>query len=567
MTHLLLLPGRARRRSGDPDGGFTIIESTLALSLIFGVVVALLSTLATGVRGVVTGRQRGVAVALANEVIETARARAYGDVGHDLDSDPTLATDPALTGTAPTIVYTGVGERLAASAVDAGAAAGNPTNPLFPFSPHRWLRPSEATTFTVAVYVTAVTPATGDPYKRLTVAVTWDRQVTSGAIPALVSVSSLLFDAVKPPLQGVNGVADASAGTLKVTGTIDGMQLEEAQITFPYSHGEVGSEFVRRAIGHVVSAATRLDVSSGSVTGCEVAPGALNAECPGRRVDTSTDNDTGTAQPEHNSAGPLAAPGGTVADPGGALRLVIGDGGVSGLGTTRSCWACFGPGVDDNDGLVYQSGAVTGPASVSVPFKVSRLLPAVLVEGDLMAAAAPCSTSCSTITLDEDAVGGSPRLWSSAAVAHPPVGLVAVGGRPPMVKVSATALSATATSGPAAPPPAVTGSAVQVDLYRTFPAAGYDTFTVTPGTALQRTSSASFAVGLAVVTLDATVRSAPKVTASTAQGGALTRAEASVSDWLTVEVHLVVTSALSTLADLTVVLSYGRVSTVAGYVP
>src|SRR5205807_2075507 len=90
------------------ESGFTILESVIALSLIFSVLVVLLGGLTTGVRGVVIGRQRGVALALANEILEDARARAYGAVGHDLDSDPTLATDPLITGTSPNLVYTGV---------------------------------------------------------------------------------------------------------------------------------------------------------------------------------------------------------------------------------------------------------------------------------------------------------------------------------------------------------------------------------------------------------------------------------------------------------------------------
>src|SRR5947208_4406152 len=99
------------------EAGFSILECTIALSLIFVVLLSLLGALTTGARGLVTGRQRSVALALANEVLEDARGRAYGDVGHDFDSDPTLATDPLITGTAPNFVYIWVTpiEPLAAS--------------------------------------------------------------------------------------------------------------------------------------------------------------------------------------------------------------------------------------------------------------------------------------------------------------------------------------------------------------------------------------------------------------------------------------------------------------------
>ena len=95
----------AGRRSLQAQTGFTIVESLIALGLVFGVVVGLLATVNIGIRGVITGRQRSVALSIANEVMETARSRSYADVGHDLDSDPTLATDTAISGTVPNLLY------------------------------------------------------------------------------------------------------------------------------------------------------------------------------------------------------------------------------------------------------------------------------------------------------------------------------------------------------------------------------------------------------------------------------------------------------------------------------
>jgi type II secretory pathway pseudopilin PulG len=188
------------------DAGFSIVESLIALGLVFGVMVGLLATVNIGVRGIITGRQRSVAISIANEVMETARNRSYADVGHDLDSDPTLAGDPTLQGTVPNLVFTDLSpepnEPLVGSVVDAGEDAGDHTNELFPFSPHRWTTQREATTYTTSVYVTRVVPvlpATGDPYRRLTVIVTWDRSLHAAGIPASVRLSSFLFNAIQPP--------------------------------------------------------------------------------------------------------------------------------------------------------------------------------------------------------------------------------------------------------------------------------------------------------------------------------------------------------------------------------
>jgi hypothetical protein len=59
---------RARLLRG--EGGFTIVESTVALTVVFGLLGA------AGVRGVVTGSQRTNAMATASKVLETAGAWA-----------------------------------------------------------------------------------------------------------------------------------------------------------------------------------------------------------------------------------------------------------------------------------------------------------------------------------------------------------------------------------------------------------------------------------------------------------------------------------------------------------
>ena len=210
-----------RRRLSD-EGGFSILECTIALALVFVVLIGLLGALTAGARGLVTGRQRSAALALANEIMENARGRSYAEVGHDLDSDPTLATDPLVTGTAPNLTYTGVSpaEPLAASSIDAGASAGSVSNPLYPFSPHRFTTQREATTYSASVYVTTVTPASGDPYKRLSVKVDWN-PAQYATVARSVMLSSFLFNAMAPPDPRLTGSGEAAAGSLQISGSAD----------------------------------------------------------------------------------------------------------------------------------------------------------------------------------------------------------------------------------------------------------------------------------------------------------------------------------------------------------
>jgi hypothetical protein len=518
-----------------------------------------------------TGRQRSVALSIANEVMETARSRSYADVGHDLDSDPTLATDPAITGTVPNLVYANPSpvppESLVGSVVDAGAAAATMTNALFPFSPHRWARVRDATTYTTSVYVTRVLPASGSPYRRLTVLVAWDKSLDApAAIPATVRLSSFLFNATQPPDPLFVGLAEADAGTVTVVTRMSTGDLSDARLWLPYVHGEIDSRFVRRATGFARTAHSVTNLRSGSVSGCTVSNGGLTAECAGVKAETGADNDAATAPRDHNPVGPMADPGGTLTAA-GTLTSALGAGTARSLSTARSCWSCYGVGVDDDDRLPYQWAEATGPAALSMPFSAG---PAT---GSLVTAATECGT-CSTVTLDRDDTS-STQLAARAAVAHPAIDLVTLAGGPTgyggIVRVGATTVSTLATSGPAALPPSFTGApigpfVVQVYDTTTVPP-GYRALTITPGTPSETTSHAEMVVSGALVVMDATVRSGPAVTLSTPSGGALTEAQASLSNWLTVDVHLVVTAGGVPAADLDIAVDYGRVTARATYQP
>jgi hypothetical protein len=557
----------AGRRAG--EAGFTIVESLIALGLVFGVMVGLLATVNIGVRGIVTGRQRSVAVSIANEVMETARNRSYGDVGHDLDSDPTLAGDVTLQGTVPNLFFTdlspGPNEPLVGSVVDAGAAAATQTNPLFPFSPHRWTTQREATTYTASVYVTRVVPTSGDPYRRLTVIVTWDRSLdAAAAVPASVRLSSFLFNAIQPPDPLFIGLAEAHAGTVTVTGTLAGVNLANVGLWFPYAHGEIDSRFVRRATGFAGTTRSIMNVSSGTASGCTPSAGGSTAECSGAKVETGSDNDAATAPPDHNAVGPTSDAGGNLAA-GGSLFSNMGLGTAKSLSTAR-CLACS---ASDNDRLPYQWGQATGPASLSMPFAAG------VANGSLLIAGAACST-CSTVLLNREdhAVTGVSSLVTTAAVSHPAIDLVTFDDAPDgysgMVRIGSTHVTTSATSGPLAPVPTASGSPVSVWVYDAAVPGRYRTLSILPGTPSEDISSAVMAVSGTSVTMNATIRSGPAVTLSTANGGALTEAQASLSSWLTVEVHLVIKetpASFGSLADLVITLDYGRVTSRATYQP
>jgi hypothetical protein len=560
-----------RARFSD-EAGFSILECTIALSVVFVVLLGLLGALTTGARGLVTGRQRSAALALANEVIEDARGRAYEDVGHDFDSDPTLATDPQITGTAPNFVYTGVSpaEPLAASAVDAGASGGTVTNGLWPFSPHTFTSKREQTVYTTQVYVTSVTPANGDAYKRINVKVAWAPSQYVRAARS-VTLSTFLFKAGAPPDPELTGTGEADAGSFKITGSLTGISLSDASVTLPYVNGSIDSGFIRSAKGLARSASSEVNLLSGLLSGCSLL--GLGSSCDPALAQADADNDSGTAPPDTDQAGPTSAASATItAAP--ALTVGLGSGTAQAQASARSCWSCQAggtPPVGDDDRLPYFSGTATGPSSASVGFVT--VVPGV--SGSLLSIGTGCAAGCAAVTIDRDDSGTNPRLSSTASVNFPALSLMTFASGAPagysgMVKIGAVAATATAGSGPGATGPTVTGSPVAVQMWDSA-TGGYKTTTVTPGAAspaADPTAHAAFSLlGLSSVTMDATLHWNKAVTSQTNTAGAVSDASASLTNWLFVDLHVTITTLGVPVADLNLHIDYGRIAATAGYQP
>jgi len=553
------------------EGGFSILECTIALSVVFVVLVALMGSLTAGARGVVTGRQRSAALALANEVMEDARGRAYSDVGHDFDSDPTLATDPLITGTAPNFLYTGVSpaEPLAASSVDAGATGGTVGNPLWPFSPHKFTSKREATVYTTQVYVTTVTPASGDRYKRISVNISWAPSQYANAARS-VTLSSFLFAALSPPDPKLTGTGEADGGSFKVNGTLAGISLSDMSLSMPYVNGSIDSGFIRSAKGLARSGSSEVNLLSGLLSGCSLL--GLSGSCDPALAQADADNDSGTAPPDTDQQGPVSAASATISAP-PALSAGLGSGTAKAQASARSCWGCQAggtPPVGDDDRLPFFAGTATGPSSAAVNF--TTIVPGVT--GSLFSIGTGCSADCAAVTIDRDDTGSNPRLTSTATVTFPALSLMTFAAGAPagysgMVKFGAVTATATAGSGPGATGPTVTGSPVAVQMWDSA-TGGYKTTNVTPGAAspaADPTAHAAFGIGLASVVMDATLHWNKAVTSQTNSGGAVADASASLTNWLFVDLHVTITTLGVPVADLNLHFDYGRIAATADYQP
>lgn len=165
------------------EAGFSLLETVIAIGVIFASLVALAYTATAGFGYESLARQRQTATGLANGTMEQARGLAYakiqtGMLTSDLAGDPNIVTgcsgDPAGTyrflsctpGAVP-----GSGEKIVHS-----STAVNPTSPLVP---HVTTVTQNNIRFTIRTYVTnncttvdGTTCTALDPY-RVTVIVTW----------------------------------------------------------------------------------------------------------------------------------------------------------------------------------------------------------------------------------------------------------------------------------------------------------------------------------------------------------------------------------------------------------
>ena len=545
------------------ESGFSLIESMIALGVIFVVVLGLLASLDTGVRGLLTGRQRTGATALAKEVVEQARGANYDDLGHDVAGDATLASDPDVAGSAPNWTYQPGG----GGAAEALVGTATPSYPV-----HTWTAPGDGHTYTVRVYVTAVDAAQGDTYKRLTVAVTWDKeQYATTSVSNEVRLSTYVSRFGVVGGSEVGGSVDVDAGSVTVTGTVGGVDVSDATIFFPFAHGDATDNgLVRVTHGLARSARSELTLGSGSASGCPeddaADPAGVTAACNGATAQTAADNDGGTALPLRDTDGPTSYGGGTLAA-GAALNLSLGSSAsVDSKGAAEACLGCSPSVGDVSDLLVYGVNDADGPSSMGMGFAAG------ILAGALFNATSPGGALA---TVDADTVAADQKIAATGRLTAPPVELVTLDlgplGYTAAARVGAVDVTALAEAGPTAAAPSVSGNAVQVTVYDTvgagLPADRVISFA--PGEAVAETASANFnlvsGITTSTVTLETTVTSGTKSTDSQTSGGVITNASASLTNWLTVTVHLTIVQAGLTLADVTVELDYGRLATSAQY--
>jgi prepilin-type N-terminal cleavage/methylation domain-containing protein len=282
-----LLSPSARRRD---DGGFSLIEVTIAIGL-FAIIAAFMSQeLAGGLRGVLRGKRREIATQDANRVLEVARSLSYGAVGL-ASTDATIGTCGSPADSALSCVNNKLSYAISGGTTEPLIWATNPSG--HPFNPHIQQVTRSSTKLTRYIYVTGVDSdgnATID-MKRVLVRVRWDDTGSEGPknevrAQTLISPSGALPGG--PPGSSstpLTAATFATGGTLELKSALLGLSTP-LEISLPTSTGK--SKF--RAVSDV---------------NCTTKSASMNIldtlDIPGQSVTVTADDDSRTNTPSNPS--------------------------------------------------------------------------------------------------------------------------------------------------------------------------------------------------------------------------------------------------------------------------
>jgi hypothetical protein len=507
-----------------------LVEQIIAMTVVFGVLLALLGALGAGSAGVVNGRQRAVATALGKQVIERLQGSAYSSVAMNLAS-PGLTADSRVTGTAPILRFEG--EQL---------VGGGPTA-------YRSTSLVSGTTYTLSTFITAVTPSAGLPYRRITVFVDWAPS-TSGAFHT-ERFSSLVYPLDYSSFPAGSGVAEVTGGAITVSGSLSADTFDDVHVALPGARAATSSSTLRtaQATASGPSGLIRLVGASPSTTECVGSSGA--AECLVTTLDRMADNDVTTSAPTSLGGGATLYGGASVSTPGG-LTFALPSGTAD---SHASVDACAGCGFGDADGVPWADATTEAAGATTAAFDAGAT-------GGLVGQLWQLGSGWkATASVNHDVVGGG-TATAKAQLTAPALKLLTLNGASGFdgaVRVGPVSASATAVVGTTGASPSVTAEAVAVDLWDDA-VGGYRSFNVTPGdptNPVYAPATGTVTVGSDVIAFTSSVQSQPRTTSAKGTSPR-TDAAAQHPSLLVVTVDVTITGAHP--AAFTLTFDYGAVT-------
>jgi hypothetical protein len=460
------------------------MENVLAMTLVFGVLLALLGAVGTAASGITNGKQRTVATSLGKQAIENLQGSSYSAVAMNLSSAG-LATDPRLTGSGATRSFEG--ERLV------GGGTGQ----------YRTTTVMGGITYILTTYVTQVTPASGLSYRRITVYVEWTPS-TSGRYHEL-RFSSLVYPLDYSSYPAGSGLAEVTGGSIAVTGSLGDDVFDELRVSLPSVRSTTDASTLRTAHATAGGFGAIVDLASGplDLENC-TSTSSSSGECPIPSLDAVSDNDAGTTlTPSTGSAG-VGSTAARVRTPGG-IDLRLPSGSSTAESTVDLCGTCtFG----DGDSVPW-AGSSTSASDARATFSPSG---SGSLSGSLFDLDGTWSVASS---LDHDTTGGG-VLAAAASLTTSALTLLEIDGVPGFegaVQVPAFTASASSTGGHTATAPGATRGTITLQLWDDT-VGGYRAVAVSPTASVDTTAVATLVSGPNVVTMTTRVLSQAATTSS-----------------------------------------------------
>ena len=312
---------RFHARVHDDERGFSLLETVIAITVIFGALMTLAYSASVGFQYGSLARQRQTATGIADQIMEQTRGLAWdritaGHLSSDLTADPNLVTSCAgdaagvyrFLSCAAQTGRPGSGERVVAGA---SSCASSTPDCVYPLVRHTGQITQNNIAYTWRTYDTNNCPtlttggcAATTPY-RVTVIVTW----TGGrAAPnKIVQVQSLFWSPTgcrststhpfaapcQPFFLGVSSVAQ---GNINVTGTVAGTTFESGDLSTSGVQSSVQQEQLSQAEGSFSQSGVRLVDSLGAATAAgDVAASSAADTDPGTGASTWSEVTCGTS--------------------------------------------------------------------------------------------------------------------------------------------------------------------------------------------------------------------------------------------------------------------------------
>lgn len=277
---------RIHARVRDDERGFSLLETVIAITVIFGSLITLALSASTGFRYVGIGREQQAANQVANQLMEQTRGLAFSKIqrgmqASELSTDPNLVTACAGDPTGTYRLLDCTGEKVVSTNLNCPTATTDCSVPIVPSSGTVGQAEDYPVDYTWHSYVTNNCPVVIEgaceaisPY-RVTIIVTWEGAGTSADGVQGVTIQSLFHSPAgcinssthpfaAPCQPFYYGQAIAPSGEIEVSGSVGAVDFQSGTIILTGVETTMQVEQVSQVQSSWTQSQTNLTTSSGT---------------------------------------------------------------------------------------------------------------------------------------------------------------------------------------------------------------------------------------------------------------------------------------------------------------